>query len=564
MTSGANGEWVRQGTPHDDNADWNEEQSEYGTAISPTEWDDYSSEQSVPVTPRAHADGDVSTDGSPASPAVEEHSPVPGQEPDAGDEYRSGDVDPTSGSAPQGDADEHGMQPARVDEPADALGVDEATFAGADEFSDVPDDEITRPRPIVPDASMTAMGATAVASPAMVQATDGGVGHAETADLVEDPAEDSALDREFDEPADNDAQESVAMDERHVDAADYLAVDPVPLEEADTQAVAHDVADEPVSQDMDQEMSERVDTNSDAEPTQYVETDSDAEPTQYVETDSDAEPTQYVETDSDAEPTQYVDTDDMEHTQAVPVIAPVASGGTAATPGHAGTVPDGLYRAGGAEETAGMEETAVIAQGEYPDTDADVEEERRQASLDAERQAREQRLGAVPTSPDNAMREDFGPPRVTTDRFLPSFGLFVMRIVLAGVLGLASFQILGSGVDATANFLAGYPLIPEPRLVAWILGFTLGAMALLLVIGLLQRVVGFLLLVISVAALVFIRWGNFQIFTSGGLWVDGFIGDKDLLLAAIGLVLLTIGGGAWGIDGAFRRARAESKAEKQG
>ena len=84
------------------------------------------------------------------------------------------------------------------------------------------------------------------------------------------------------------------------------------------------------------------------------------------------------------------------------------------------------------------------------------------------------------------------------------------------------------------------------------------------VIGLLQRVVGFLLLAISVASLVFIRWGNFQIFTSGGLWVDGFIGDKDLLLAAIGLLLLTIGGGAWGIDGAFRRARAEARAEKLG
>ncbi|MDO5737564.1 MAG: DoxX family protein, partial [Propionibacteriaceae bacterium] len=246
------------------------------------------------------------------------------------------------------------------------------------------------------------------------------------------------------------------------------------------------------------------------------------------------------------EPTQHVDMDDMEATQAVPVAAAAPVGQE-----HAA---HGLYR------VAGAEETAVISDGSYPNQDADVAEERQQAQLEAERQAREQRLGAVQTSSDNAIREDAKPVKIVTDKVLPSFGLFVLRIVTAGILGIASYQILGSGVDATADYL-GQTMIPEPRLVAWILGFTLGAMALLLVIGMLQRLVGLLLLAVAVGSLIFIRWGNFAIFNPA---VEGFIGDKDLLLAAVGLLLFTIGGGAWGVDGAFRRTRASSKAEREG
>ncbi|MEO7587124.1 MAG: hypothetical protein ABIS84_03765, partial [Arachnia sp.] len=206
MTSGANGEWVRQGTPHDDNADWNEEQSEYGTAISPTEWDDYSSEQSVPVTPpRAQTDDDASV-GSDVHANEPEHAPVPGQEPDAGGDYRSGGMDPATADDVQGDADEHGMEPVRTDEPAPAVEPDDAFVATDEPVADVHEDEITRPRPVVPDASMTAMGASAVASPVMVEDTSEGVGHAETADLVEDPPEDNGS-GPGNEPADERAQE---------------------------------------------------------------------------------------------------------------------------------------------------------------------------------------------------------------------------------------------------------------------------------------------------------------------------------------------------------------------
>lgn len=463
MTSGANGEWVRQGTPHDKDADWNEEPSEYGTAVSPTEWDDYSNEQSVPILPpRAQVDDGVETAGSPASPVANEHEPVPGQEPDADEEYRSDEVDPITQGSPAGDADDDGVEPARIEdaEHSGSTAVDHDAVGSVDEV-DAPAGEMTRPRPVVPEAPMTDVAATGP-----------------------------------------------------IDAAEYLAVDPQPVDGVDVDS--RDVGPD------DEDVADVVRDESVA--------------------------ADHVDANDDDELTQHVDVDDMEATQAVPVAL------AAVAPVSTGSAPDGLYR------TSGAEDTMVLSQDTQDNHDADVEEERLQAQLEAERQAREQRLGAVPRSDDNAIREDAGPAPVSTDRFFPSLGLFVLRLVLAGVLGLTSFQILGSGVDSTANFLAGIPLIPEPRLVAWILGFTLGAMALLLVIGLLQRVVGFLLLAVAVCSLVFIRWGNFAIFTKD---IEGFIGDKDLLLAAIGLLLLTIGGGAWGIDGAFRRARAASKAERQ-
>lgn len=500
MTSGANGEWVRQGTPRDDNADWNEEQSEYGTAVSPTEWDDYSSEQSVPVAaPRTQVPEGAPTaasSGSPDSSSEREPETVPGQEPDSEEEYRSEETGGDTEDEPAGDADESGVDPVHVDAPEQRGSTAVTPEEIASVVHDAPDDEqvteTSRPRPIVPDASMAAVG---TAEPGDVDATPEAVDHSDAPDEVEAPDEGVAMDE-----ADAGAEMPDEDEERHVEAAEYLAVDPVPVAlDAPEDEFAVDEANE--------------------------------------ETRVRGIPAQPAEDDDD----------EMEATQAVPVTV------VAAEPETTGNVPDGLYRADGAEPTA------LIGGDTYPDVD--VEEERLQARLDAERQAREQRLGAVATSSENASREDAGPPRITTDRFFPSFALFVLRLVTASILGLTSWQILGSGVDATANFLGGYPLIPEPRLVAWILGFTLGALALLLVIGLLQRLVGFLLLVIAVATLTFIRWGSFSIFDAD---TAGFIGDQDLLLAAVGLVLLGMGGGRWGIDGAFRAARAASKAEREG
>jgi len=518
MTSGANGEWVRQGTPHDDNADWNEEQSDYGTALSPTEWDDYSSEQSVPVaTPRAHVPEGTTTASSHGTPSERDPEPVPGQEPDSEEDYRSNETGSGTEDDPVGDPDESGVDPVHTVAPeqrgATAF-MPEADVAMAQESPvDGEPAETTRPRPIVPDASMAAVGAAdPVVGDTATQVDPPEIPDSERYDENESPA--GNVERgEADAVDARSGAATVEDEDGSMDATEYLAVDPVPA-----------------SVDTFEDESSVSDTG-----TGSPDADADA--------DADVD---VVASDETVDQPLH-DDDEMEATKAVPVTV------VAADPATTGGAPDGLYRGDGAEPTA------VIAEDTYPDVD--VEEERQQARRDEERQAREQRLGAVATSSENATREDDGPTRVTTDKFFPSFSLFVMRLVTASILGVTSWQILGSGVDATANYLAGFPLIPEPRLVAWILGFTLGALALLLVIGLLQRLVGFLLLVVAVAALTFIRWGNFSIFNADAA---GFLGDKDLLLAAVGLLLLGMGGGRWGIDGAFRASRAASKAEREG
>ncbi|MDO5737496.1 MAG: hypothetical protein Q4P15_13595, partial [Propionibacteriaceae bacterium] len=202
MTSGDNGEWVRQGTPQDDNANWNEEPSEYGTAISPAEWDDYSSEQPVPVAPpRAHTDGGAETAGSPGSPMQHDSAPVLGQEPDAPEEYGADELEPFAVDAKVSDTDDEGRDSARIDDLADG----EDTQAIPEYDSDEPVEEMTRPRPVAHDDT----GATAVADDA-------------TFESAVEPTDDGM------EPV---AAEEVSGEERHVDAADYLALDPVPADE---------------------------------------------------------------------------------------------------------------------------------------------------------------------------------------------------------------------------------------------------------------------------------------------------------------------------------------------
>ncbi|MFV0430247.1 MAG: hypothetical protein ACK5KO_12580 [Arachnia sp.] len=187
------------------------------------------------------------------------------------------------------------------------------------------------------------------------------------------------------------------------------------------------------------------------------------------------------------------------------------------------------------------------------------DEERIAAQLQAEQRARNQRLGVVATSSDNELRDTVAAPKPITDKFLGSFGLMVLRLVSAAIVGIIGYQIL-TPIDAAAGVLSR-TIIPEPRTVAWIVGFTLGAIALLLALGLLVRVAGFVMMVVGICSLAFVRWGSFSPFVEGQV---GFLGDLDLLLTAVGLLLVCLGGGAWGIDGAFRRSRARAKADSEG
>ncbi|MDO5678504.1 MAG: hypothetical protein Q4G35_13500, partial [Propionibacteriaceae bacterium] len=212
----------------------------------------------------------------------------------------------------------------------------------------------------------------------------------------------------------------------------------------------------------------------------------------------------------------------------------------------------GLYRAE-SDETQVLDTTAERRSIEQEA----AEEEARAAALRAEKEERDRRLGMVQTSNANAERE-LRPQRRGVGGF-GSFGLFILRLVTAAILGIVAYQVLYS-IDATSEFLAKHPLIPEPRLVSWIVGFTLAAMAVMLVIGLGVRIVGFLLVAIAGLSLAFIRWGNFSPFLDN---MEGFIGDKDLLLAAIGILFFSIGGGRFGIDGAISRSRAEAREAKR-
>lgn len=222
-------------------------------------------------------------------------------------------------------------------------------------------------------------------------------------------------------------------------------------------------------------------------------------------------------------------------TKAVALEEPVAAAATA-----------GLYRA---------DETRVDdrIQAEM------AEEERREQQVKAEKEARDQRLGRVATSEANAVREAVPPLPRKGVGWLGSVGLLLLRFIVAGIAAIIGYQML-SDVDGAAETL-GATIIPEPRLVTWIVGFALLGIAVLLVIGLAVRFAGLLLALIAGCALAFLRWGAFTPFVAG---VEGFLGDRDLLLATIGVLLLTLGGGRLGIDGAIAKARAEAKAAKQG
>ena len=65
---------------------------------------------------------------------------------------------------------------------------------------------------------------------------------------------------------------------------------------------------------------------------------------------------------------------------------------------------------------------------------------------------------------------------------------------------------------------------------------------------------------IAIGSLVFIRWGSFSIFVEG---VEGFIGDKDLLLAAVGILFFSLGGGKAGVDGAISASRHHAREAKR-
>ncbi len=186
---------------------------------------------------------------------------------------------------------------------------------------------------------------------------------------------------------------------------------------------------------------------------------------------------------------------------------------------------------------------------------ADEAEALRIAERAALRAERDRAMGKVPAATAAPVEAPKLPKR-TTDKFFGSLGLFLLRLIAAFSLGIHGLQRLAD-MKGTQQVFSN-TVLPAPVAFAWGVAIVEVLVAALLVFGFATRLAGFLMTVVAVGTLAFIQWGSWSIFVDGQ---TGFIGELDLLLAGIGLVLLCLGGGSWSIDGAVRRSRFKAKTQ---
>lgn len=146
--------------------------------------------------------------------------------------------------------------------------------------------------------------------------------------------------------------------------------------------------------------------------------------------------------------------------------------------------------------------------------------------------------------------EDVGPERVrhVVDRFDGAAGLLLLRLVTAVILAVRGLQKL-QHLDVTRGQFAQIG-IPSPDTMAVVVGGAEFAIAFALIIGAFVRLAGLGIAIITIGALVYVKWHTGDIFTTGQ---PGFAGELELLLAGVGLAFLGLGGGGWGVDRRFRR-----------
>ena len=134
------------------------------------------------------------------------------------------------------------------------------------------------------------------------------------------------------------------------------------------------------------------------------------------------------------------------------------------------------------------------------------------------------------------------------DRFDGALGLLILRIVVAGIFGIHGLQ-KAQNLDATrASFSQNG--IPYADTMAFVVGVCEVAIAIALIFGIAVRVVGVGIAVLMVGALAYVVWRSGSVFTAGR---EGFAGQLELLLAAVGLMFAGVGGGGWTVDRRFRR-----------
>ncbi|MDR1264696.1 MAG: hypothetical protein LBK42_03820 [Propionibacteriaceae bacterium] len=179
----------------------------------------------------------------------------------------------------------------------------------------------------------------------------------------------------------------------------------------------------------------------------------------------------------------------------------------------------------------------------------------------AARAARAAALGEVPPTPDVVTA-----PRLhqlpSTYQPLPSLSLLLLRLVVIGLMAIRIWhdtKPLSATVAMWENTILplGYA-----RPVAYGQIVVEAAIAILLLFGLGTRLAGVLTTILSVAWLGLILWGYSSPFDAAGAGVV-LVGEYQLLLAAVGLVLFGLGGGGWlTLDSFFHRARVEHKNAK--
>lgn len=141
-----------------------------------------------------------------------------------------------------------------------------------------------------------------------------------------------------------------------------------------------------------------------------------------------------------------------------------------------------------------------------------------------------------------------------TDRFAGSLGLFLLRVVTAGIIGFHGLVHLMDLPATTA--MIQKTILPASSILAIVLGAAEVAIAIALVFGLLTRVAGLGLALVAGGALAFVIWGPWSPFTAGQA---GFAGELELLLVAVGVLFLLVGAGGWSVDHGIRARRAESR-----
>lgn len=145
----------------------------------------------------------------------------------------------------------------------------------------------------------------------------------------------------------------------------------------------------------------------------------------------------------------------------------------------------------------------------------------------------------------------------TTDGFWGSLGLFLVRLVMAAIFGIRGVQML---LDTTAaDKLFSSTVLPMPTTMALVTSVACVLIAVSMVLGLATRYSGLGAALIAGGSLGLVYWGPWSVFVPNQF---GFLGEGELLMAVVGLLLLFIGGGGWSLDRSLRSARERDKAER--